>query len=237
MLEERLSVKFEIGFIHQERRPRRRTSDLKQTLARNRRSRWIIRICHCDQPRAGGDSRKQCFQRKGKVIAGRNLNQTRTFSLREDRIHGKSGHDNHRLVAGLEISRAQQMNRLIHPVREQNLSRIEFKKISHLTFHRLALWITCQGFRIQRVQPCQHARRTTDCALVKIKPQSLATGQRRPISMHSLYRGAGLKHYRHLTRNDSAWACKPSVSASTMAGGAMARIPARDTLWQAIMRT
>ena len=86
------------------------------------------------------------------------------------------------------------MNRLIHSIGEQNLRRIESEKISHFAFHRLALGIACQGFRIQRAQPRQHARRTTDGALVEIETQSLAAGQRRPISVQILYRGAGLKH-------------------------------------------
>src|ERR1019366_3941562 len=96
---------------------------------------------------------------------------------------------------------AQQMNRLIHAVREQNLSRIESEKISGHAFHWRALGIACQGFGIQRTQPYQHTRRAPDRAFVEvktqeIKTQSLTSSQGRPIGMQTLHGGAGLKHKR-----------------------------------------
>ena len=45
--------------------------------------------------------------------ACKNLHQASAFSLSEDGIHGKRGHDDDRSVPGLEIGRAQQMNGLI----------------------------------------------------------------------------------------------------------------------------
>ncbi len=98
------------------------------------------------------------------------------------------------------------MNRLIHAVREQNLSGIESEKIGGLAFHRLALGIACKCFGIQRTQPCQHTRRATDRALVEVKAQEVKTreiktqfltaSQGRPIGMQTLYGGASFKHKR-----------------------------------------
>ena len=69
------------------------------------------------------------------------------------------------------------MNRLIHSVRQQNLRRIESEKLRHLAFHRLALGIARQCLGIQRAQPRQYPRRTTNRALVEIKTQPLTPRQ------------------------------------------------------------
>src|SRR5258708_39313973 len=87
------------------------------------------------------------------------------------------------------------MNRLIHPVGEQNLSCIEAEKITHLAFHRFTLGMACKGFGVERARLCQHPGRAAHGALVEIETQSLTSRQRRPVSPQLLHRGAGLKHW------------------------------------------
>ncbi len=133
-------------------------SDPKQDVAWNCRSCRIVRIRHGDEPRAWTDRGEHTFYRKGEVLAGGNLDHARRFGLSEDRIHRKSGHDDERFVAGLEIGGAEQMNGLIDTVREQHLRRMESEKSCDFGFDRRALGIACERVGIQRAQSCQHAR-------------------------------------------------------------------------------
>jgi hypothetical protein len=112
---------------------------------------------------------EQLLRREREITTSTHFDYASSFGLREDRIHSKSRHDDERLVPGIEIGGAEQVNRFVDTVREQDLRRIESKKTRYFFFRGLALGIARQEFRIERTQPGQHARRAPDRTFVEIE--------------------------------------------------------------------
>src|ERR1039457_6923442 len=111
-----------------------------------------------DEPGAWADVGEQVLRRKGEVVARAHFDNARACSLSKNRIHGKGGHDDKRLVPRIEIRGTKKMNRFVDSVGEKNLCGVESEKTCNFSFNRLALGIARQEFRIERPQPGQHAR-------------------------------------------------------------------------------
>src|SRR5208337_357935 len=193
-VDESFSVKFEIRLIDEHSSARRGVRNLNQDVSCDRRASRIVRIRHRDEPCSGANLSKQFARWKCEVVTRPHLYNARAFGLREDRIHGKGGHNDQRFVPRIKIREAQQMNRFVDSVRKQNLGRIESEKTRNLFFNRLAFGITRQQFGIERPQPGQHAWRAPHCALVEIQTQPGSASQRRTVSVEISYRLASFKH-------------------------------------------
>jgi hypothetical protein len=98
-VDQRFSVKFEIRFIDEHSRLRRRLRNLQQNIARDRGAGRIVRVRHRDEPRARADLRQQFLRGKGKIVAAAHLDHARAFGQSKNRIHGEGGHNDQRFVS------------------------------------------------------------------------------------------------------------------------------------------
>jgi hypothetical protein len=80
-----LSVKFEISLIDKHGGLRRCLRNLNQDIVCNRCSSWIVRIRHCDEPGLRAELSEQIFRGKFEIVAGAYFDNACAFSLSEDR--------------------------------------------------------------------------------------------------------------------------------------------------------
>ena len=194
-VDERFSVKFEICLVDEHSRLRRSVRNLHQNIApRPTAPVGLFGLATAISRVAGADLRKQFAQWGMQNCLRAALDDPRAFGQSEDRVHGKGGYDDQRFVARIKIRGAQQMNRFVDSICEQDLRRIESEKTGNYLFDGLALGITRQAVGIERPQLCQHARRTPHRALIEIEAESSSAGQRRAIGVQFLYRVARFKH-------------------------------------------
>src|SRR5580658_2180940 len=102
--QQRISVKFEVSFVHQDCSLRSTTSDLEQSVWLSHDTRRIVRICNRDQARARRDLRKQVSSWELEVCTRRHRDHSRASCRRENLIHGKRWHNNECFIVGLQKS-------------------------------------------------------------------------------------------------------------------------------------